>query len=65
MTAPPAPATARRPAAAQYDDHVKLCRATEFGRWCFTCELLVAAADVEDGRRFGWPADEREGGRAC
>lgn len=57
--AQPAVAPVRRPAADAYTEHVARCNATEYGRWCWTCLRLVAAADVEDGQRLGWPADER------
>lgn len=42
-------------AQADYLAHIEACQAG----WCAECRELAAAADVESGRRLGWPADER------
>lgn len=39
-----------RPAQEAYVAHIATCPT-----WCDACKRLARAADVEDGKRLGWP----------
>lgn len=59
--APTAPRLATRPALTAYLRHANHCPAGGDLRRCSDCQRLDERARLDDGRRFGWPPDEREG----